>query len=163
MEIKEDQIIVGTMFKRKLQWYVTDQTIWRLDYRRYYDSLDQRYKREGKPLYQFVREVGSFGEFLQSRFRIPVVDASTAKEFFEHIMLAAADSAELAYLFMRAQSDAEKKRLLPSLYVNFDTSTLYSQLPASERIEAFVPEGWRGLRQSFDKLIPLNDRYWVEP
>ncbi len=163
MEIKEDQIIVGTMFKKKFQWYVTDKTIWRLDYRRYYDSLDLKYKRQGRPLHEFVREIGSFGEFLTSRFRIPVVDKSTAKQFFEHIMLSAADSAELAYLFMRAETDEARQKLLPLLYVDFDSSALYSLLPAEDRIEAFVPDGWRGSRQNFEKLIPLKERYWVEP
>ncbi len=160
MEIKEDQIIVGTVFKKKFQWYVTDKTIWRLDYRRYYDSLDLKYKRQGRPLHEFVREIGSFGEFLASRFRIPVVDKSTAKEFFEKIMLNAVSSAELAYLYMRAESDEARKKLLPLMFVDFDSRVQYYLLPAQDRFEDFVPEGWKGGRQNFEKLIPQPDRYW---
>ncbi|MBQ8922626.1 MAG: hypothetical protein IJ060_10810 [Oscillospiraceae bacterium] len=163
MEIKEDEIIVGTMYKKKFQWYVSDKTIWRLDYRKYYDSLDLKYKRQGRALYEFVREIGSFGEFCQSRFRIPVVDKSTAGEFFEKILLAATDSAELAYMFMRAESDADRKALLPSLYVDFDGRALYSLLPRDDDVEKFVPDGWRGVKQNFEKLIPLKDRYWIDP
>jgi len=163
MEINEEQIIVGTMFKKKFQWYVTDQTIWRLDYRKYYDSLNLKYKKQGRSLVEFVREIGSFGEFIQSRFRIPVVEKSTAKDFFEKIMLSATDSAELAYNYMRAETDEERRKLIPVLYVDFDGRTLYSQLAAEPGMEAFVPDGWKGLHKSFEKLIPQKDRYWEEP
>ncbi|MBR3267320.1 MAG: hypothetical protein IKI58_01095 [Oscillospiraceae bacterium] len=162
MEIQEDQIIVGTMFRNQLRWFVTDKTLWRLDYRKYYDDLYAKYQKKGRSLVEFVREIGSFGEFCQSRFRIPLLDKSTAAEFFEKIMLSAADTAELAYLYMRAE-ESQKSALLPLLYVNFDTKALYSLLPKEDRLEAYVPDGWKGLRQNFAMMIPLKDRYWAEP
>ena len=157
---ENDTILVGVRFKNQFSWYRTDPSIWKLDYRKLYDSYDALYRRRRKSMADFVREVGSFGEFIASRFRIPVVDKDTAPKFFEEIMLQKLDSAELAYSWTRAKEDAERQALLPVLFVDFDAKTLYSCDPERGKFEAFVPDGWRGLYQDFKRLIPLQDRFW---
>ena len=157
-----ENIIVGVIFKKKFQWYVTDKNIWKMDYRRLYDDWHVTYQRRGKSEVEFVKEVGSFGEFLGTRFRIPVLDKDTAKQFLKEISGDAMSGGELAYLFTRAESDEQRRALVPSLLVDFDSKQFYSQYPEQENFEQFVPAGWRAARQDFTPFVPAAERYWAE-
>ena len=51
-----ENIIAGVIFKKKFQWYLTDKTIWKLDYRKLYDSYDALYRRRRKSKADFPLE-----------------------------------------------------------------------------------------------------------
>lgn len=51
--------------------------------------------------------------------------------------------------------------LLPDLFVDFDSEIFYSNYWGFTRYESYMPDGWQAYRQSFEKLIPENERYWL--
>ncbi len=157
-----ENIIVGVIFKKKFQWYITEKSIWRLDYRKFYDEWAATYRSRGKDQVTFIKEVGSFGEFLSTRFRIPVADKDTAKEFLKHISTEISSVGELAYLYDRAGTAEAQKALFPALLVNFDAKELYSQYPEKDiEFEKYVPQGWRASHRRFENLIPAAERFWA--
>ena len=157
-----ENIIVATVFKKKFQWYCTDKSFWKLDYRRLYEEYQETYRRRGKGLMEFTKEVGSFGEFISSRYRIPVLDKDTAKDFFRHIITEQTSAGELGYALMRAENDESKRALYPSLFVDFDGKRFFSMYPENEPFERYAPAGWQSARADFTSLIPQDERYWTE-
>ena len=157
-----ENIVVVVLFKKKYRWYCTDKSLWKMDYLRLYDDYYFRYLQRGKTELEFVKEVGSFGEFSSSRFRIRLLDRGTAKEFLKKIEGDEISAGELAYDFLHAESEIERKARIPALFVNFDKSEFYSQFPGDEEFLRYLPVGWRGATADFTHLIPPDDRYWVE-
>lgn len=157
-----ENIVVVVLFKKKYRWYCTDKSLWKMDYLRLYDDYYFRYLQRGKNELEFVKEVGSFGEFSSSRFRIRLLDRGTAKEFLKKIEGDEISAGELAYDFLHAESEIERKARIPALFVNFDKSEFYSQFPGDEEFLRYLPDGWRGATADFTHLIPPDDRYWVE-
>ncbi len=157
-----ENIVVVVLFKKKYRWYCTDKSLWKMDYLRLYDDYYFRYLQRGKTELEFVKEVGSFGEFSSSRFRIRLLDRGTAKEFLKKIEGDEISAGELAYDFLHAESEIERKARIPALFVNFDKSEFYSQFPGDEEFLRYLPDGWRGATADFTHLIPPDDRYWVE-
>lgn len=158
-----ENIIAGVIFKKKFQWYLTDKTIWKLDYRKMYDEWHETYRQRGKTEVEFVKEVGSFGEFLSTRFRIPVVDRDNAKEFLKQLRDSAVSGGELAYQFVRAETAAQRLALVPVFLVDFDNKRFFSQFPEKENFERYVPAGWQGAYADFTAYVPADERYWIEP
>ena len=156
-----ENIIVIVLFKKKYRWYCTDKSLWKMDYLELYDDYHDLYINRGKSDLDFVKEVGSFGEFSSSRFRIRVLDRDTAKEFLKKIEKDEVSAGELAYDFLRAESDEQRRALVPALFVDFDNSVFYSQFPGDQDYLRYLPEGWRGAESDFSHLIPQDDRYWV--
>lgn len=158
-----ENIIVGVIFKKKFQWYCTEKSIWKLDYRALYAEYQDSFRARGMGLAEFTKQVGSFSEFLSSRFRIPIVDKDTAKDFLKQIMLHEVSSGELMYAWTRAESDAERKALVPALFVDFDSRRFYSQYPEKdEKFERYAPRGWESRFADFTRLIPAAEQYWKE-
>ena len=157
-----ENIIVIVLFKKKFRWYCTDKALWKMDYLELYDDYHDLYINRGKSDLDFVKEVGSFGEFSSSRFRIRVLDRDTAKEFLKKIDKDEVSAGELAYEFLRAESDEQRRALVPSLLVDFDSRQFYSQYPEQDNFEQFVPAGWRAARQDFTPFVPAAERYWAE-
>lgn len=158
-----ENIIAGVLFKKKFQWYLTDKSIWKLDYRRLYDDWHLTYQNRGRSDLDFVREVGSFGEFLSTRFRIPVVDRDTAKDFLKQLRDNAISGGELAYQFVRAESAEQRRALVPVFFVDFDNKRFFSQFPEKDNFEQYAPEGWQSAYADFTACIPAAERYWIEP
>ena len=156
-----ENIIVIVLFKKKFRWYCTDKALWKMDYLELYDDYHDLYINRGKSDLDFVKEVGSFGEFSSSRFRIRVLDRDTAKEFLKKIDKDEVSAGELAYEFLRAESDEQRRALVPALFVDFDHSEFYSQFPGDEDFLHYLPQGLRGAESDFSHLIPQDDRYWV--
>jgi len=156
-----ENIIVIVLFKKKFRWYCTDKALWKMDYLELYDDYHDLYINRGKSDLDFVKEVGSFGEFSSSRFRIRVLDRDTAKEFLKKIDKDEVSAGELAYEFLRAESDEQRRALVPALFVDFDHSEFYSQFPGDEDFLPYLPQGLRGAESDFSHLIPQDDRYWV--
>lgn len=157
-----ENIIVIVQFKKKQRWYCTEKSLWKMDYLRLYDDYHDLYRSRGKSDMEFVKEVGSFGEFSSSRFRIRLLERDTAKEFLKKIDDDATSAGELAYDFMKAETDEQRRALVPALFVDFDNSVFYSQFPGDEDYLRYLPAGWRGANADFSHLLPENDRYWVE-
>lgn len=158
-----ENTVAFVIYKKRYQWYCTDKMLWKLDYRRLYDDYHQLYRRRGRSDVDFVREVGSFGEFISSRFRIPVVDKNTAKDFLKQIEAHQSSAGELAYLWTRAESEHARRGLLPSFYVDFDSRTFYSRYQEQDGdFEVYAPQGWRSEYADFLHLIPAAEQYWNE-
>lgn len=156
-----ENIIVIVLFKKKLRWYCTEKSLWKMDYLRLYDDYHNLYLSRGKSELDFVKEVGSFGEFSSSRFRIRLLERDTAKDFLKKIDDDAVSAGELAYDFLRAETDEQRRAYVPALYVDFDHSEFYSQFPGNEDYLRYLPDGWRGANADFSHLIPQDDRYWL--
>lgn len=159
--VYDENIIVIVLFKKKFHWYCTEKSLWNMDYLRYYDDYHERYRQRGKSDLDFVKEVGSFGEFSSSRFRIRLLERDTAKEFLKKIEKDEVFAGELAYDFMKAESDEQRSALTPALLVDFDHSVLYSQYNGSEDFMRYLPEGWHGQQGDFSGMLPQDDRYWL--
>lgn len=162
-----ENTVAFVVYKKQYQWYCTDKMLWKLDYRRLYDDYRRLYRRRGRSDVDFVREAGSFSEFISSRFRIPVVDRDTAKNFLKQIEAHQTSAGELAYLWTRADSEDARSGLLPSFYVDFDSKTFYSQYRKTGtddeqdgNFEAYAPAGWRSAYADFLHLIPPAEQYW---
>ena len=156
-----ENIIVVVLFKKKYRWYCTDKALWKMDYLRFYDDYHDLYRSRGKSDMDFVKEVGSFGEFSSTRFRIRVLERDTAKEFLKKIDKDETSAGELAYDFLKAESDEKRRALVPSLFVDFDNSVFYSQFPGEDEFLRYLPDGWRGAIADFSHLLPPDDRYWA--
>ena len=158
-----ENIIVGVIFKKKFQWYCTEKSIWKLDYRALYADYQNTFRMRGLGLVEFTKQVGSFSEFLSSRFRIPVVDKDTATAFLEQIMLNQISAGELMYESTRAETDEQRKALVPALFVDFDGRRFYSQYPEKdEKFEKYAPSGWESRYADFTRFIPREEQYWLD-
>lgn len=158
-----ENIIVYVIYKKKPQWYCTDKLIWQLDYRKLYEAYCEKSRQMRKSEAETVKWLGTFSEFISSRFRIPVVDKQNAQEFLEKIVLDQTSAGELGYLWTRAETEDDRLALFPSLYVDFDSRTLYSQYPEQDMsYEALVPDGWNARYSNFLSLIPQSEQYWKE-
>lgn len=160
-----ENIIVYTIYKKKAQWYCTDKLIWQMDFRALYEAYYEKGRKMKKSEAEIVKWLGTFSEFISSRYRIPVLDRDTAPKFFEAIILDRTSAGELSYLWARADLSDETQRLalLPSLYVDFDKKVLYSQYQEQDMsFEALVPQGWQGAYYNFFSMIPQDEQYWKE-
>ena len=158
-----ENIIVYTVFKKKVQWYCTDKLIWQMDFRKLYDAYREKGRQMKKSEGEIVKWIGTFSEFISSRFRIPVLDRDTAPKFFAEIMLDQTSAGELAYLWSRAETEEQRLALTPSLYVDFDKRVLYSQYQEQDMsFETLVPDGWKGSYYNFFSMIPPDEQYWKE-
>lgn len=160
--VYDENIIVIVLFKKKYRWYCTEKSLWIMDYLRYYDAYNFQYQRQGRSGLEFVKEVGSFGEFCSSRFRIRLLDRDTAKDFLKKIEKEEVTAGELAYDFMHAETPEQRLALTPSLFVDFDHSVFYSQYTGTTDFMSYLPEGWYAQQGDFSGLLPQDDRYWLE-
>lgn len=158
-----ENTIAFVIYKRKYHWYCTEKALWKLDYRRLYDDYHNLYRRRGRTDVDFVREIGSFGEFISSRFRIPVADKDTAKAFLKAIEAHETSAGELAYLWSRAESDEVRRALIPMFYVDFDRKAFFSMYAEENGgFENYAPQGWQSAYCDFRQLIPADEQYWSE-
>ncbi|MBR4200193.1 MAG: hypothetical protein IKQ91_02805 [Oscillospiraceae bacterium] len=158
-----ENIIVYTIFKKKAQWYCTDKLIWQMDFRKLYDAYREKGRQMKKTEGEIAKWIGTFSEFISSRFRIPVLDRDTAPQFFEAIVLDQTSAGELAYQWTRTETEEDRLALLPSLYVDFDKKVLYSQYPEQDMsYDDLVPDGWKGAYYNFLSMIPQAEQYWKE-
>lgn len=153
-----ENIIVGVTYMRKFHWYVTNKTIWILDYQKKYDSLEKYYAQIGHSKKQFIYEVGDFNSFCKDRWGISVLNNDSAKVFFSKIEQNEADTDELKKAFDCAD---DKSDYFPVLYIDFDKRELFSYFPEPENFQDFVPDGWNGVYKNFDNLIPIDKKYWA--
>ena len=152
-------IIAGVTYKRRFYWFVTDKSLWFLDYEKLYKSLENAYIKMGRTKKRFIYEVGDFTQFCEDRWNISIVNNKSVDKFLDKIRKYTVTSEELGELL---ENEPGNQEYYPALYVDFDRKEFYSYFPEPENFEAFVPDGWNGVYEKFDTLIPVNYRYWIE-
>ena len=153
-----ENIVAGVMYKRHFEWYVAPKNLWKMDYRKLYSVWKLLYTRSGRSLTQLEKDIGSYEQFCSKRWGIEVLDSSTASYFLAHLFRCRYSADELRLLRMVARDD-KKRDYDASLYIDFDSSRMYSQFPKPENFENFVPQGWSGIYDVFMSLIPEDKRY----
>lgn len=153
-----ENIVVGVMFKRHFEWYVTPKNLWKMDYKKLYSVWELAYKKSGKTKEQLETDIGTYEQFCEKRWNIEVIDGFTANNFFAHLFKCRYSADELRLLRMVAHDD-RKKDYDAALFIDFDRNAMYSQFPKPENFENFVPVGWHGEYRDFMSLIPADKRY----
>ena len=153
-----ENIVVGVMFKRHFEWYVAPKNLWKMDYKKLYSVWKFAYEKSGRSLQQLEADIGSYEEFCKKRWNIEIIDGFTASHFLPHLFNCRYSADELRLLRMVAHDD-RKKDYDASLFINFDTNTMYSQFPKPESFENFVPVGWHSEYRNFMLLVPSEKRY----
>lgn len=155
-----ENVIIGVMYKRKFNWYLTHKLLWRMDYRKEYKMWEEWYAGQERTKKRFDHEVGSFEDFCKRRWGIAVLNEKSAESFFKHIERHSVSVDELSSLYSNAEDEDEEISLIPVFYVDFDKKHFYSYFPEPENYEDFVPDGWSGEYCCFDSFIPKDKVYW---
>ena len=140
-----DQFIVYVVFDGVGRWYISDKEIWYLDYNKWIDA----YQNAG---YEINRE------YLDPRRRdLLCLDGETAVCFKHRIEADLCSSKELSELFV---ANSGHECFKPSLYVDFDSETLYSMYAEPASYEDYAPMNRNTQYKNFLDLIPVSQRYW---
>ncbi|WP_098748609.1 hypothetical protein [Paenibacillus sp. EZ-K15] len=132
-------IIVGTVYKKEFNWYITKKDLWILD------TTDE-------------------GTCEEERIDIPILNEKTAKIFFNNILKYKVDTQFIRMEFIKNfEKDAEDSlyNFKPALYVNFDQKQLFSMFPEYTSFEEYVPDGWIGKYHIFYDMIETKHKYWI--
>ena len=151
-------IIVGVMYNSQFTWYVTEKSIWHMDFKKKYETIKKKYDELGRTNKRFLYEVGDFETFCSLRFGIPVLDETSVSVFLKRISKFIVNKNELEEAFNQSE---DKSDYWPALYVNFDSKILYSNYPEIEDYEYCVPGNWTGLYMNFMDRIPYKNVYWT--
>lgn len=155
-------VIVGVVFHNVFAWYVTDRDYWYLDYtKRERRLISLGYK---KPI----------SEDFSFRFGIAILNEDTARRFLsliEDLRISANALSEMMLTQRKMYEeygslDSQEYRddlldFIPCFLVNFDRKQFYSMYPEMIRFELYVPEGWSGVREDFQREILKEERYWI--
>lgn len=154
-----ENIIVGVIYKRQFEWYVTPNDIWYLDLHIMYDGIKRLYAEEGRTEKRFMHEVGDFEHYIGCRYGIAVADTDTADKFLMKIGRYRAETAELKEWF---GIENDKTNVFPILLVDFDSRHLISYCPEPLGYENYVPKGWSAEYKDFTGLVPEDKQYWQQ-
>lgn len=148
-----ENIIVGVLYNKVFNWYVTDKEIWYLDYQKRINAFNEKGFE--------VKE-----EYIdEARKEILILNSSNAKTFLKRIEKLKIESMQLRKLLQKARNlndDSWIYDFRPSLYVDFDSRKLFSLYAESASYEDYVPMNWQGCYFDFMKLIPNNEKYWLD-
>ncbi len=154
-----ENIIVFIVCDDVRSWYVTEKDYWYLDLIKLHSEMVNAYSESKMQL-----PAGYIDDFSE-RHDIAVLNKDTAKDFLESIGSLRATVEELRELFVDSvvisEDDDALLDFVPSLYVDFDKSILYSYYPEMIEFEKYIPSGWKGEYRNFFPLIPSELRYWV--
>jgi len=89
-----------------------------------------------------------------------IVNEYNVKEFLNHISAFLVKSDELKDMIINKEY-GHIYDIIPSIYIDFDKKILVSNFPEPASYEEFVPNDWKGEYDSFDELIPIDQRYWI--
>lgn len=147
-----ENIIVGTMCDGIFDWYVTDPDVW---YMNLY-ILQEGYKRHGLEIN--IHNPSSV------RFDIPILDKDNFSILKKRIVDYSYTVKDLhtVLLMQREESQDWIFDMTPSIYINFDTNTLYNAYRETISFEGYVPQNWKGVCSEFLNIIPSAERYWVD-
>ena len=143
-----EEIIVGVVNGADFRWFILNKDFCFLDY----CKLEEAYRRKG---YHVVMDPSP-------RFGIKVVDTQTKDVFLDSIQDYHVDSCDLHNMLVAEEDYDVKLAYNPSILINFNVRVLFSHYSEPESFEEFVPDGWRGIYQNFESLIPQEERYWLD-
>ena len=125
-----ENIIVGVLYNKVFNWYVTDKEIWYLDYQKRINAFNEKGFE--------VKE-----EYIdEARKEILILNSSNAKTFLKRIEKLKIESMQLRKLLQKARNlndDSWIYDFRPSLYVDFDSRKLFSLYAESASYEDYVP------------------------
>lgn len=151
--IYAENVIVGVVYNKVWQWYVTEKDLWFLDYKK----LEKAYLDKGFDIEDIIDD--------NERIGIKVLDRENAESFLYNIKEYLVTTDELnSMLKNKAENKGEFDDLLdfsPTIFVDFDSKRLCSMFPEPASFEDYVPEGWTGEYIDFTNLIPDKEKYWV--
>ncbi|PFP46484.1 hypothetical protein COK01_20545 [Priestia megaterium] len=150
--IYAENVIVGVIYKKQFQWYVTDRELWYLDYVKF----AQAFENEGDL---------AVDEYIEpERKGMEILGSENAGLFLKRIESYKGDAATLLKLFEDKIESGEEEDVLdfiPSFLVDFDQKVFYSLFPEPASFEEYVPSDWKGTYEDFTGLIPETEKYWV--
>lgn len=146
--IYAENIIVAIKDDNAIEWYILEKDFCFLDY----TKLEEAYQKKG---YEIVVDD-------TPRFGIKVINELTKKSFLNKIKGYKIATDELRKMLINEKKYSEKLAYNPSILMDFDNRILISHYAEPESFECFVPDGWKGKYQNFEKDIPLTQRYWLD-
>lgn len=146
--IYAENIIVAIKNNNSIEWYILEKDFCFLDY----TKLEEAYRKKG---YEVIVDD-------TPRFGIKVINKLTKNYFLDKIKGYKIETEELRKMLMNEKEYSEKLAYNPSILINFDNGILMSHYAEPESFENFVPDGWEGKYQNFEKDIPQIQRYWID-
>lgn len=146
--IYAENIIVAIKDDNAIEWYILEKDFCFLDY----TKLEEAYQKKG---YEIVVDD-------TPRFGIKVISELTKTPFLNKIKGYKIATDELRKMLINEKKYSEKLAYNPSILIDFDNRILISHYAEPESFECFVPDGWKGKYQSFEKDIPSTQRYWLD-
>ncbi len=156
-----ENIIVAVVQRREWAWYISPKDLWLMDWRKWAEAWGQN-----------PDETDYSG-----RFNIQVLDASSAKAFFQQMSQYRVTTGYLRTLVGKvydykglqtfsihdqAELLADLWNLIPSLLLDFDNKQLISNYPeANFTPEQYLPDSWAMKDASLFESVPKEHRYWV--
>lgn len=141
-------LVVAIKNSGRIEWYVLDKEMCYLDY----EKWEQAIIDAGYAVYSDPSE----------RFGVRIVNEASKETFLEGIKPFRIDTDALRKMFQAETDKDEKLSYNASVMIDFDDRKFFSQYVEPEPFELYVPDGWEGIYQDFDSLIPQNQRYWLD-
>lgn len=150
--IYDNIIIVGVIFNKKFEWYITNKLFWIMeleklskeDYDDFFKCKENKEAREGiitlseKNVRIFLDRITQYRVNNINELRLKILDEIKKKSV-----------------------ESELEEYYPALMLDFDKKILYSQFPEPFEFENYVPENWTGKYMSFIEYIKDEDKYWI--
>lgn len=146
------EIICGVRYNGNFFWYVSDRELWFLDYTILESNLVS---------YGYNIEEISFDS---KRRDTKILVKENAEKFLNQMVEFEVSSTDLQFYLLESVNELDDSwyyDFQPSLFIDFDNNSLYSQYSESESFENYVPLGWTGMFYNFWDLIPESQRFWM--
>lgn len=143
-----ENLIVAIINNNSMEWYILEKELCFLDY----TKLEDACRKKGYEVF----------EDDTTRFGIKVVNELTMTLFLDKIEKYKITTEELREMLMNEKDYDEKLAYNLSILIDFDNRILISCYAEYESFEDYVPDGWEGKYQDFEKDIPQNKRYWLD-
>ncbi|HFW3222709.1 TPA: hypothetical protein ACIBFM_004488, partial [Salmonella enterica subsp. enterica serovar Wangata] len=104
------------------------------------------------------------------RYNISVIDKNNSNEFINHLkndgyLLNRNDIANEFYERLTSKIIWwDIYDLFPDLFIDFDSSKLYSEYVENMHYEKYIPDGWSAELTDFCEkpILPLNEMFWIK-
>lgn len=149
--IYDEKIIVGVIYNNIFNWYVTDKTLWIMDYTKMHKNDCESYFSN--------QEINAI------RKDIKILSENNIELFLEKIKYYKVNVTNLRLKILNKIMENNKENELedfyPVLLLDFDKKILYSQYPEPFAFENYVPDNWEGKYISFIDFINDENKYWI--
>ena len=146
------EIICGVRYNGDFSWYVSDRELWFLDY----TILESNLVSYGYSMDNLILD--------SKRRHTKILTKENAGQFLNQMVEFEISSKDLQFYFLESVTELDDSwyyDFQPSLFIDFDNNSLYSQYSESESFENYIPLGWTGLFCNFWDLIPEPQRFWM--